>query len=71
MLAKCSGFNPTGPYLEKVSSLEKENETFLCCVHLLRKAVPRNEKFHVAVVQRNELRNVQKKRDARAKVLFC
>ena len=71
MSAKCSGFNPTGLCLEKVSNLEKENETFCVGVDLLRKTGPRNEKFHVKVVQRNELRNVQKKRDARAKVLFC
>ena len=35
-------------------SLGKEKETFLCCVHLLRK------EFHVAVLQR-WLKNVQKK----------
>ena len=40
-------------------SLEKEKETFLCCVHLLRKD------FYVAVLQR-WLKNVQKKHDARS-----
>ena len=34
MLAKLSWFNPKEPYL----SLEKEKETFFCCVHLLRNA---------------------------------
>ena len=69
-MAKSSGFNPTGLYLEKVSSLEEENETF-CVVFTYSVKLAREMRFHVKVVQRNELRNVQKKRDARAKLLFC
>ena len=66
MLVKFSGFNQKGPYL----SLEKEKQTF--CVVLTHSINWGHEirKFHVAVVQQ-WLRNVQKRRDARAKLFFC
>ena len=66
MLVKFPGFNQKGPYL----SLEKEKETF--CVVLTHSINWGHEirKFHVAVVQQ-WLRNVQKRRDARAKLFFC
>ena len=62
MLVKFSGFNPKGPYL----SLEKEKETFCVVFTYSIKRAREIRKIHVAVVQRR-LRNVQKKRDARAK----
>ena len=62
MLVKFSGFNPKGPYL----SLEKEKETFCVVFTYSIKRAREIRKFHIAVVQRR-LRNVQKKRDARAK----
>ena len=65
MLVKFSGLNRKGSYL----SLEKEKKNFLGCVHLLRKEAREIRKFHVAVVQR-WLKNVQKQRDAGAKLLF-
>ena len=66
MLVKFSGFNQKVPYL----SLEKEKETF--CVVLTHSINWGHEirKFHDAVVQQ-WLRNVQKRRDARAKLFFC
>ena len=66
MLAKFSGLNPKGPYL----SLEKEKETFCAVFTYPVKRAREIRTFHVAVVQRR-LRNVQKKRDACAKLLFC
>ena len=63
MVAKFSGLNPKGPYL----SLEKENFCFVLTYSTKRACEIR--KFHVAVVQQR-LRNVQKKRDARAKLFF-
>ena len=66
MLAKFSGFNPKGPYL----SLEKEKETFCVAFTYSVKRAREISTLHVPVVQR-WLRNVQKKRDARAKLLFC
>ena len=66
MLAKFSGFNPKGPYL----SLEKEKETFCVAFTYSVKRAREISTLHVPVVQRR-LRNVQKKRDARAKLLFC
>ena len=66
MLVKFSGFNPKGPYL----SLEKEKETFCVAFTYSVKRGREISRFHVPVVQRR-LRNVQKKRDARAKLLFC
>ena len=62
MLVKFSGFNPKGPYL----SLEKKKETFCVVFTYSIKRAREIRKFHIAVVQRR-LRNVQKKRDARAK----
>ena len=64
MLVKSSGFNPEGPYL----SLEKE--TFCVAFTYSVKRAREISGLHVPVVQRR-LRNVQKKRDARAKLLFC
>ena len=66
MLAKFSRFNPKGPYV----SLEKEKETFCVVVAYSVKWAREIRRFHVSVVQRL-LRNVQKKGDARAKLLFC
>ena len=66
MLAKFSGFNPKGPFL----SLEKEKETFCVLFTYSVKRAREIRRFHVPVVQ-GRLRNVQKKRDARAKLLFC
>ena len=66
MLAKFSGFNPKGPNL----SLEKEKETFCVAFTYSVKRAREISTLHVPVVQR-WLRNVQKKRDARAKLLFC
>jgi len=68
MLGKFSGFNPNGTYksLEK----EKEKETFCVVFTYSLNRAREIRKFHVAVVQRR-LRNVQKKLDARAKLLFC
>ena len=66
MLAKISRFNPKGPYV----SLEKEKETFCVVFGYSVKRAREIRRFHVSVVQRL-LRNVQKKRDARAKLLFC
>ena len=51
-------------------SLEKEKETFCVVFAYSVKRAREIRKFHVSVVQRL-LRNVQKKRDARAKLLFC
>ena len=65
MLAKFSGFNPKGPHL----SLEKEKVTFCVVFTYSAKRAREIKKFHVAVVQRR-LRNVEKERDARAKLLF-
>ena len=62
MLVKFSGFNPKGSHL----SLEKEKETFCVVFTYSIKRAREIRKIHVAVVQRR-LRNVQKKRDARAK----
>ena len=63
MLAKFSEFNP-----KDIMVFEKEKET--CCVVFIYSVKRAREirKFHVAVVQRL---NVQKKRDAHAKLLFC
>ena len=47
---------------------EKEKETFCVVFTYSVKRAREIRKFHVAVVQR---RNVQKKRDAHAKLLFC
>ena len=66
MLPKCSGFNPKGLYL----SLEKEKKTFCVVFTYSVRRAREIGKFHVAVVQRR-LRNVRKKRDARAKLSFC
>ena len=66
MLAKFSGFNPKGRY----RSLEKEKETFCVAFTYSVKRAREISGLHVPVVQRR-LRNVQKKRDARAKLLFC
>ena len=66
MLAKFSRFNAKGPYV----SLEKEKESFCVVVAYSVKRVREIRRFRVSVVQRL-LRNVQKKRDARAKLLFC
>ena len=66
MLAKFSGFNLKGPYL----SLEKEKETFRVAFTYSVKRAREISRLHVPVVQRR-LRHVQKKRDARAKLLFC
>ena len=66
MLAKFSGFNPKGPHL----SLEKEKVTFCVVFTYSAKRAREIKKFHVAVVQRR-LRNVEKERDASAKLLFC
>ena len=66
MLAKFPGFNPKGPSL----SLEKEKVTFCVVFTYSAKRAREIRKFHVAVVQRR-LRNVEKERDARAKLLFC
>ena len=67
MLAKFSGLNSKGPYL----SLEKEREKENLCVVLTYSIKRESEirEFHVAVVQQR-LRNVQKKRNARAKSRF-
>ena len=68
ILTKFSGFNPKGPHL----SLEKERETFCVVFNCSYSAKRAREirKFQNAVVQRR-LRNVQKKRDTPAKLLFC
>ena len=58
-------FNPKGPYL----SLNKEKETFCVVFTYSIKRAHEIRKFHAAVVQRR-LRNVQKKRYARAELLF-
>ena len=65
MLAKFSRFNAKGRYV----SLEKEKETFCVVFAYSVKRAREIRRFHVSVVQRL-LRNVQKKRDARAKLLF-
>ena len=65
MLAKFSGFNPKGGYL----SLEKGKETFCVVFTYSVKRAREIRSFHVPVVQ-GRLRNVQKKCDARAKLLF-
>ena len=65
MLAKFSGFNTKGPHL----SLEKEKVTFCVVFTYSAKRAREIRKFHVAVAQRR-LRNVEKERDARAKLLF-
>ena len=65
MLAKFSGLNPKGLCL----ILEKEKETFCVAFTYSVKRACEIRKFHVAVVQRR-LRNVEKERDARAKLLF-
>ena len=64
MSAKFSGLNPKGTYL----GLEKEKEN-VCVVltHLIKRASEIRKVF-VAVVQQR-LRNVQKKRDARARAV--
>ena len=52
-------------------SLEKEKENFCTVLTNSIERAREIRKFHVAVVQRR-LRNVaRKKRDARAKLLFC
>ena len=48
--------------------MRKRTRKSLSCVHVLQKS--EIKQFHVAVVQRLQ-RNVQKRRDARAKLLFC
>ena len=65
MLAIFSGLKPKGLYL----SLEKEKETFCVVFTNYVKRTREIRKFHVAVVQR-WLKNVQKKSDARVKLLF-
>ena len=65
MLAKFSGLNQKGPYL----SLEIEKENFRVVLTYSIKRECEIRKFHVAIVQKR-LRNVQKKRDARAKLFF-
>ena len=66
MLAKFSGKNLKGPYV----SIEKEKDTFCVVLTYSIKQASEIRKFHVAVVQQ-QLRNVQKKHDARAKLFFC
>ena len=66
LLAKFSGFSPRGPNL----SLEKEKVIFCVVFTYSAKRAREIRKFRVAVVKRR-LRNVQKQRDARAKLLFC
>ena len=53
-----------------VSKCRKRKREILCFFSLLQTAGVWVRKFHVVVVQRR-LKNVQKKRDARAKLLFC
>ena len=62
MSAKLSGLNPKGPYL----SLEKENETF--CVVFAYSVKPAREIRIESIMSQSC--SVQKKRDARAKLLF-
>ena len=66
MLAKFSGLNPKGAYV----SLEKDKQNFCVVLTYSIKRAPEIRKFHVAVVQQR-LRNVQQKRDTRAKMFFC
>ena len=56
-MAKFSGLNPKGPYL----TLEKEKENF--CV-ILTDSIKRAQSC-------NKAKKCTKKRDARAKLLFC
>ena len=67
MLAKFSRvkFERTVSQLRKSKKKKKK-----CCVHLVYKRTREIRKFHVIVALRR-LRNVQKKRDARAKFLPC
>ena len=64
MLGNFSGVNSKGLYLR--SEKEKEN----CCLVFTSSIKRETRRFHVVVVQQRQ-RNVQKKRDARAKLLFC
>ena len=59
------GLNPKGPYV----SLEKENQNFCFVLTYSIKWMRDIRKFHLAVVQQ-WIRNVQKTRDARAKMFF-
>ena len=68
MLAKLSGveFERTS---SKFRKKEKENPFFVLFTQCIKRA-REVRKFHVSVLQ-GRLRNAQKKRDARAKLLFC
>ena len=68
MLAKLSGveFERTS---SKFRKKEKENPFFVVFTQCIKRA-REVRKFHVSVLQ-GRLRNAQKKRDARAKLLFC
>ena len=54
MLAKFSGLNPKGPY----QSFEREKETLMCFVHLLRKASLRKQPFLLAFRRQLSLRSM-------------
>ena len=63
MLGNFSGVNSKGLYLR--SEKEKGN----CCLVFTSSIKRETRRFHVVVVQQRQ-RNVQKKRDARVKLLF-
>ena len=60
------GLNPKGPYL----SLEKERENFCAVFTNSIERKHESRKFHIAI-SATTAKKCTKKRDARAKLLFC